>query len=122
MTPEETKEIIDALDAKLATAATKNEIESVKSDFAKQLADVEKGVTVDELEAMKTDFNTKLVKQWEEVQKLTQKAEKPAVKKSLNLIPVKTMVFELASFRSSISAASELFKITVSTARFNLRA
>jgi len=78
----ETKEIMDAIDEKLKTAATKEEINAIRAEFKTQIESIEKGITAEELETVKSAIETKLVKQWEEVQKLNDKAVKPIVKRS----------------------------------------
>jgi len=82
MNTEETKTIMDALDEKLSKAATKSDIDAIRAEFKTQVEGIEKGVSADELSALKADIENKLVKQWEEVTKLTAKESKPVVKRS----------------------------------------
>jgi len=84
MNTEETKTIMDALDEKLSKAATKADIDAIRAEFKTQVEGIEKGVSADELSALKADIENKLVKQWEEVTKLTAKESKPVVKRSFS--------------------------------------
>lgn len=68
MTPEETQAITNAFDEKIKTAATKAEIEALKTEFIQKMNDL-KTVTPEQLKEAVEDFNTKLKAQWEEVVK-----------------------------------------------------
>jgi hypothetical protein len=77
---EELKNLQTAVEEKLKKAATKEDIEKVKSEISEQINGIAVGASKEELETIKSEFDAKLKAQWAETEaKLAEgvKSEKP---------------------------------------------
>lgn len=107
----ETKEILEALDEKLKGVATKAEIDAIRNEFKTQIENIEKGITAEELETVKSAIEAKLVKQWEEVAKLTTKENKSVVKRSFRDAVKETIINSENVEKYTDGAGNERYRI-----------
>ena len=73
MNPEELKALQDALEAKIKSAASKQELESIKAEMVtmqESIKSMNPSVTAEQLKEAREDFDTKLKAQWDEVLKM----------------------------------------------------
>ena len=77
---EELKNLQTAVEEKLKKAATKEDVEKVKAEISEQINGIAVGASKEELETIKSEFDAKLKAQWEETEiKLSEgvKSDKP---------------------------------------------
>jgi hypothetical protein len=72
---EELKKLQDAIEEKLKLAASKTDLETIKSEMATEISKIKVGVSEDELKAAQNEFNEKLKAQWTEVEKKLKSTE-----------------------------------------------